>query len=245
VERFFTWKKRNKTPGQAQQGAIPPPAAGAAAPNNAATTHYTSPPPQPATTTLNSSGTAAATSAASAQLSNSLNASNSLLSEILAIIDSSKNVTIIDSPKTSVFQDLAELKQSCDAARSALQQLSKNPTVLPGPHVLDTLNHTMQEIRKVLFALEKAVPNDFWHNTKVRVYQLDFLLKMQSDQINLALSTNDYSSLITTADGKKWWSTAFGDHVRFEKTFFFFFFFLTIPRPATFGETPAQLRHTA
>lgn len=224
MERFFTWKKRNKTTAsQAQQGTIPPSnAAGSAGPNQAPSTNYTSPPPNPHVNASVSSAPPNSSSqpAPTAPIANELNASNSLLSEILAIIDHSKNVSIIDSPKTSVHQDLAELKQTCDGARSTLQNLAKQLSVLPGPAILETLNQSMQEVRKVLLALEKAVPSDFWHQTKVRVYQLDFLLKMQSDQIALALSTSDYPTLISNGEGKKWWHTTFGDKV--------------CPRPPTF-----------
>ena len=221
MERFFTWKKRNKGQSQSQthgQTGQLPPAQLAPAHNPI----YTAAPAAPTTQPANPPPAAQPASAAPAVSTTGLNASNSLLSELLAIIDHSKNVSVIDSPKTQVYQDLAELKQTCEGARSVLQSLAKSMGILNSPKILETMNNTMQELRKVLLGLEKAVPDSFWHSTKVKVYQLDFLLKMQSDQIGQALTTSDISSLISVPDGKKWWSASFGDKVRRRFRFYFF-----------------------
>ena len=138
-----------------------------------------------------------------------------LCSETLSIIEKTRLLTILDSPKTNVYGDLSEIKQTVETARLQLTQMSKKDTTnVFNLRAVEVVIQSLNEIKKQLLALEVSVPLDFWTKTKIALYQTDFTLKIQIDQISSMQSTEPASSILATPDAKCFWTTCFSDKVR-------------------------------
>jgi hypothetical protein len=133
-----------------------------------------------------------------------------LLSEILHIIDKTKLVQVIDDNSTQVFADLAELKQTAEFVSKSVKPSNLNLKAI------EVIVESLKEIRGILLKLEPNILLDFWLQNKLRLYQLDFLLKIQADQIVAVQEATDILNVLASTDARNFWKNKFTDKVRSE-----------------------------
>jgi hypothetical protein len=134
-------------------------------------------------------------------------ACTTLLSEILHIIDKTKLVHVIDDASTQVFADLAELRQTAEFVSKSVKPNNVNIKSI------EVIANSLKEIRSLLLKLEPNILLDFWLGTKLRLYQLDFLLKIQADQIVAVQESPDIFNVVASQDARQWWKNKFADRV--------------------------------
>jgi len=139
-----------------------------------------------------------------------------LAGDLLYIIEHTRGFQVINEP-INVFAELAELKTTVDFVKSSIGAFCKKAYQhITHEHSVQIIVDTMTRIRTILVTLKQKFELDFWKETKIQLYQEDFVLKQQADQFVALYKPNGPKKgrdLILCDDGKDFWTKAYADAI--------------------------------
>jgi hypothetical protein len=147
-------------------------------------------------------------------------AANSLCGTLLETTKRCYAVTTTDGAITP-DTDLAEFMTTLKFVKTTLTPLvAAGPIVDPAAEICmrgvrDTLDVLTRFINEHILGQRVRLTVESWRDKRIYLYQLDFLLKQQTDQYaSLFVAQQEAVTIIEDAEAQQLWSTAFGRRVR-------------------------------